>query len=543
MGNSNLVPDEWVETDLGSISSFIQYGLNAKSNSDSKGVFYLRITDIDNSGGVNPTDARYIAATTPDLGSYLLEPGDLVLARSGTVGISFVYQKSERPWAFASYLIRFRLKQEVIDPEYLSFYLRSSRYWRYINSIKRVAAQPNVNSKEFAALPVPLPPLSEQRRIVGILREADALRQLRQNVDEKIESLADSIFQKLFGGPADWQKPIRLADTVTFVGGGTPDRKMKSHFTGTIPWATSKDIKARYLSDTQEHITEEAVRQSATNLVPARTILMVVKSKILMHTLPLAITTRPFCFGQDIKGLICNEGFIPEFIVAALAVQSRQILSSARGVNTEGLTLEILRSIPLPNVDIDKQQDFLEQTKELNVMLALQKESSLKLDELFQSLLSRSFAGELTATWREVRARELAHEAAERDRVLQEARSKTRVVASLREFMPPVAPGRERLYSALSEKQRRIFALARERTGHFTPEQLHVAQGEDETLSSTDIQQTLRLLADAGLLRRVRVAAQPSGRDLITFVPAFRALREDDQAKRDDLRLLKSTEA
>jgi type I restriction enzyme, S subunit len=196
------LPESWLETNLGELSTLIQYGLNAKSTNDSKGVFYLRVTDIGNDGSVNLSDAKYISLNTPDLADYLLEPGDIVIARSGnTAGISYVYMGSEKPWAFASYLIRFRINQDIADPEYVGYYLLSPQFWRYLDSTKRVAAQPNVNSKELARLPIPLPPLSEQRRIVSILREVDELRRLRRKADERTAQLNLSIFYELFGNP------------------------------------------------------------------------------------------------------------------------------------------------------------------------------------------------------------------------------------------------------------------------------------------------------------------------------------------------------
>ena len=71
-----------------------------------------------------------------------------------------------------------------------------------------------------------------------------------------------------------------------------------------------------YMADTQEHITEDAIANSATNLVPVGSVLIVVKSKILLHSLPVAITTASMCFGQDLKGLVCGSRVLPEFGIA-----------------------------------------------------------------------------------------------------------------------------------------------------------------------------------------------------------------------------------
>ena len=60
----------------------------------------------------------------------------------------------------------------------------------------------------------------------------------------------------------------RLGDTCTFVGGGTPSKKNPDFYKGSIPWATVRDMNVRVIETTEHSITPEAVRQSATNIIP-----------------------------------------------------------------------------------------------------------------------------------------------------------------------------------------------------------------------------------------------------------------------------------
>jgi type I restriction enzyme S subunit len=254
---------------------------------------------------------------------------------------------------------------------------------------------PRLNREDFLNLPIPVPPLSEQERIVGLLDEADALRQRRQQADRRTAAFIPALFHEMFGDPGKKRKLVGLGELVRFVGGGTPSRACPEYFEGTIPWATSKDVKSDYMSDTQEHITEDAIEQSATNLVPARSVLIVVKSKILMHSLPIAITTVPMCFGQDLKALICGEKALPEFIVGCLSSQKQSILAKARGANTEGLTLEILRSVLIPLPPVRLQREFAERVGEVRALETAQAQSRQRLDALFAALLDRAFKGRL----------------------------------------------------------------------------------------------------------------------------------------------------
>jgi type I restriction enzyme S subunit len=79
---------------------------------------------------------------------------------------------------------------------------------------------------------------------------------------------------------------VRLGDYVKIRGGGTPRRDIDRYFLGNIPWVTPKDMKVWELYDAELRITEEALRNSAAALVPANTVLLVVRSGVLKHTVP-----------------------------------------------------------------------------------------------------------------------------------------------------------------------------------------------------------------------------------------------------------------
>ncbi|SPE56873.1 Restriction modification system DNA specificity domain-containing protein (fragment) [Verrucomicrobia bacterium] len=162
---------------------------------------YVRITDIDSSGRLIPDGA--VGADLENESDFLLDDGDLLFARSGnTVGKSYRYSKSHGPCVFAGYMIRFRLRPELADPRFVFYFTRSSDYQRWVSSKKRVAGQPNINGSEYSALTLPIPVLCEQRRIIDILDQADALTQKRAEADAFAERILPALFHKLFGDPA-----------------------------------------------------------------------------------------------------------------------------------------------------------------------------------------------------------------------------------------------------------------------------------------------------------------------------------------------------
>lgn len=150
-----------------------QYGANAPSiDYDPKLPRYVRITDITDSGNLSSNDIRSISEEAAN--GYILSLGDFLFARSGaTVGKTYLYRNVERREAYAGYLIRFRMNQDRLLPEYLEQYTKSPQYWTWVQSMIKAGAQPNINAKEYAGLHITLPPLVVQKKIVLILRVWD----------------------------------------------------------------------------------------------------------------------------------------------------------------------------------------------------------------------------------------------------------------------------------------------------------------------------------------------------------------------------------
>jgi type I restriction enzyme S subunit len=102
--------------------------------------------------------------------------------------------------------------------------------------------------------------------------------------------------------PAHW-KIVRLKFLACFTGGGTPSKDNLDFWNGSIPWVSPKDMKAGRVTDTEDHITPEAVEESSTRLVEPGSVLVVVRSGILKHTIPVATNEVRVTLNQDLKAI------------------------------------------------------------------------------------------------------------------------------------------------------------------------------------------------------------------------------------------------
>jgi restriction endonuclease S subunit len=164
-----------------------QYGANETAidgnpNTDTR---YLRITDIDDNGNLK-NDSWQTAEKIEE--KYLLENNDILFARSGSVGRCFLYKKKYGRAIFAGYLIRFKLNEKILLPEYLFYYANSSFFEYWVSMIKRPTTQANINSEEFMNLPIPTPTIKKQKEIVDtISRMRNKAKQLKEEAERAVE--------------------------------------------------------------------------------------------------------------------------------------------------------------------------------------------------------------------------------------------------------------------------------------------------------------------------------------------------------------------
>jgi type I restriction enzyme, S subunit len=311
-----------------------------------------------------------------------------VLGKSARLTRSFVGSVG----AFCG-IIRPRIKA---DSEYIAHWLRSPGFvaWRDVQA-RGVNIQ-NLRISELADICLPWPNGVIRRSVDQTLKRADHLRRLRRYALELSEPYLQTVFVEMFGPQfTNHEGQTPLGSLVQITGGGTPAREIPRYYQGAIPWLTSKDMHGDYIWDTEEHITEEAIANSATKLVPAGSILVVVKSKVLMHRLPIAIAETALCHGQDIKSIQCCDKVDRQFLVQVLKHNERRLLLQARGANTEGLTLPMLHEIPVPDVPLDAQRHFARVARRHARLRSQQGEALRQAEHLFQTLLDRAFKGEL----------------------------------------------------------------------------------------------------------------------------------------------------
>ena len=243
---------------------------------------------------------------------------------------------------------------------------------------------------------LPVPPLEVQREIVHILDyftllTAELTAELTAR-KKQYEFYRDKLLSH------DGNYPMKpLADLGKWSGGKTPSMSDKSFWEdGTIPWILSKDMKSSTLVDTQDHITEKAVKEASMTVYPANSIAVVTRSGILKHTFPVAYVPFETTINQDIKILVVNEDILPRYAFHVIQGKGNEILAKTKkqGGTVDSLDFQkvLAYKVPVPSKDVQGRlvevlDNFEAICTDLNIGLPAEIEARQKQYEYYRDLL------------------------------------------------------------------------------------------------------------------------------------------------------------
>lgn len=220
-----------------------------------------------------------------------LSKEDIVLTTRGTVGNVAYYNKNV-PFdniRINSGMVIIRNNEELLDVGYLYQYIKSPIAQSLIKLYSSGSAQPQLPIKDLKKIKIILPDLPVQKRIANVLSAYDDLIENNNKRIALLEKTAQELYKEWFvrfrfpghekskfinGLPEGWERK-KISEYYNTSSGGTPSRSNEQFYiNGKYPWIKTGEVKDTIIIDTEEYITEDAVKQSSAKLIPARSVIM-----------------------------------------------------------------------------------------------------------------------------------------------------------------------------------------------------------------------------------------------------------------------------
>lgn len=388
---------------MGDLATSFEYGLNASAKSFDGTHKYIRITDIDDSS--RKFNSQSLTSPDIDLSSadnHKLKNGDILFARTGaSVGKSYIYADSDGLVYYAGFLIRARIKSGV-DSNFVFQHTLTSSYENFIRVTSQRSGQPGVNAKEYSTFEISVPSYEEQRKIGSFFKQLDDTITLHQRKLDKLKLLKQGYLQQLFpqndekvprfrfaNFDENWeQRKLGSLSENTF-GGGTPKTKVLEYWSGTIPWIQSSDLENNKLFNVlpKKYITENAVKNSATKIVPSSSIVIVTRVGVGK----LAFMTYEYTTSQDFLSLsnLNTDGIFSTYAIYKLLQKE---LNNIQGTSIKGITKTDLleKNIVIPSA-LKEQEKIGSLFKQLDETITLHQSKLDKLKSIKEAFLQKMF--------------------------------------------------------------------------------------------------------------------------------------------------------
>ncbi|MYD69505.1 MAG: restriction endonuclease subunit S [Acidobacteria bacterium] len=186
---------------------------------------------------------------------------------------------------------------------------------------------------------------------------------------------------------------ITLGALCSFLNGGTPSRRVARYYQGDVPWITGADISGPRVDTARSFITEEAISHSATNRVPAGTVLLVTRTSVGK----VALTPRELCFSQDITAITPDPNLLDtSYLVHFLRTKQPHLERLARGATIKGVTREAVANLAIPLPPLAEQERIAGILDAADALRARRREALNQFDALLQSTFLDMFGDPVT---------------------------------------------------------------------------------------------------------------------------------------------------
>ena len=315
-------------------------------NTSGEGRPLIRIRDV-NTGFSN----TYTTENAPE--KYLVRNGDFLIGMDGNFEIV--------KWTNGDALLNQRVCKIIpksIKPDYL-FYLLSP-ILKNIEDKAHSTTVKHLSAKELNKISFELPNGDQQSKIANELSNLHSMLELKREALEGLDSLVKSRFMEMFGDVTVEQKnTIKLGSICKTMGGGTPTTKKPEYYEGNIPWISTVSLGPNYIdgSDAKGYITNDAIINSATKLIPAYSVMVGTRVGVGKSS----VNTVPICTNQDINSItgLDSKKYIPLFIKYVVDAYQSYFDSIKKGATILGINSDDLKNINVPNVSIDLQKEFV----------------------------------------------------------------------------------------------------------------------------------------------------------------------------------------
>ena len=295
-------------------SSFIRgitFPKSSRSESFQRGFIPVATTKAAQENGIDHDKVYFIPKELVKRTEQLLKKDDIVISIANSlelVGRVTPVRSEDIGLTWGAFLGVLRANPKFLFPRFLYLHLKYIKTKEFFSRNARTTTNiSNISSDTILSCPVPLPPLAEQKRIVKKIEELFAVIdkniQKLEHTQQALIQYRQSVLQKIFSLSSSSAPLSSLFKTSS---GGTPSRKNPQFYTGNILWVKSGELDYNLITQTEEHISQEALEKSSAKIFPKGSLLLALYGATIgkMAFLGVPAATKQFAVSFQIQNTI-----------------------------------------------------------------------------------------------------------------------------------------------------------------------------------------------------------------------------------------------
>ena len=405
------LPKNWVKTKLGTVTSKPQYGWTTKSSATGT-LRYIRTTDL-SKGNIDWDNVPYCEKEPDDISKYIIETGDILISRAGSIGLSYLIGHIPYDAIFASYLIRFK---PLINSRVIAYYLRTADYWHEITNASAGIAVQNVNAVKLANLTFPLPPAAEQERIAekldSLFEQYDALKTSLDRIPQMLKNFRQQVLSMSVMGKHTSEgfnithvlgREEKSLENIADIIDPHPSHRTPPFFDGGIPYIGIGDIcngheidfeNARKISPRiwEEHKERYTIKKGDF-----------IFGKIGTIGNPVRLPAqKDYCLSANVILIQPNKFIVdPSFLYFYLCSIDfmKDVTSKVSSTSQPAFGIKKMRNLTIHIPSLEEQKKIVQRVESLfkkaDKIEQQYKVLKIKIEKLPQAILHKAFKGEL----------------------------------------------------------------------------------------------------------------------------------------------------
>lgn len=378
---------EWEEKKLDSLSL-----INPKPGDLPEVFSYIDLESVKN--GVLLQEKIIKKEEAPSRAQRLLEEKDILFQTVRPYQRNNYFFNSKSPTVASTGYAQFRVNKNNY-PSFLYQYLYTNNFVKNVLDRCSGTSFPAISTNDLLEICLYIPTFPEQQKIAEFLSNVDSIITEETKILNTLQKKKKALMQKLFtrqlrfksvdGTDFPTWEEKKLGDVCSYIGGGTPSKKVKEYWNGNINWASVKDITGKYLYETQDKISQLGADSSATNICEPDSLLLITR----MSPGKTVITKCITAINQDLK--IVKSYINVEFLHLLFQSIQTKIDEKTSGTTVKGISIEGLNQIDIRLPCKAEQQKIADCLSSMDSLIQTQQKVVTTWQQRKKALLQQMF--------------------------------------------------------------------------------------------------------------------------------------------------------